>query len=515
MTEINEKRYILAHDIGTSSDKAVLVDFDGKVVATCTCDYPTYYPQPAWVEQDPADYWHAVCETSRKILEQTGAEKDSIKGIVFSTQAQGVIPVDRDGNVLYNNITWVDGRAEAQAQRIMKKVGGKKLFTLFAGTPIMGKDCIAKITWIKEERPDIYEKTHLILDVNGYLKFRCTGKMVTELSGASSYGLDLKKKEWLSVFPLVGIDMDRLPPLVASTDVVGGLTKEAAEETGLAEGTPVFGGCDDVQAAVVGSGMCGDGDVHIYLGTSAWVCASTKDKDKFSHGAAAIQSADKEMNLIAGITESAGANIQWICDQFFAREKEEYGEGIYAYMDKVVEEIPPGSDHLICTPWMLGERCPVSSTTTRATLFNMTMVHTREHMMRAVYEGIGYNLRWILENYQKDYGFDCDGFRIIGGGGLDAGWMQIIADITGKRFSVVEDPRNAGAVGAAMVALIGLGHIESFADTKEFVKVMASYEPNKDNAAIYDKLFADYKQVYKGLEYAYRKANGKRFSGEA
>lgn len=504
-------RYIIAHDIGTSSDKAVLVDFSGKIIAMAVEPYPTYYPNPGWVEQNPADYWNAVCVTTKSLLEKAGATPDEIKGIVYSTQAQGVIPVDVDGNVLYNNITWVDGRAEKQANYIMNRVGGKKIFTLIAGTPIMGKDCIAKITWIKQERPEIYAKTHKILDVNGYLKFMSTGKMVTELSGASSYGLDLKKKDWMSAFSLVGIDMDRLPPLVASTDIVGGLTEEAATAMGLTSGIPVFGGCDDVQAAAVGSGMCQDGDIHIYLGTSAWVAASSKDKDKFMHGAAAIQSADKEMNLIAGITESAGANIGWIKEQFFRREAQELGDKIYEYMDSVVDDIPAGSDHLICTPWMLGERCPVSSTTTRATLFNMTMVHTREHIMRAMYEGIGYNLRWILENYSKDYGFSCDDFRIIGGGSLDNSWMQIISDITGKSFSVVKDPRNAGAVGAAMIALIGLGEIESFAATKEFVEVDKHYTPHKENSKIYDKLFADYKNVYRDLEKAYKNANSSRF----
>lgn len=504
-------KYIIAHDIGTSSDKAVLVDYSGRIISMSTYAYPTFYPEPGWVEQNPEDYWTAVCKTSSTLVENTGIDPKQVSGIVFSTQAQGVIPVAKDGTVLYNNITWVDGRAEKQAEYIMNRVGGKKIFTLFAGTPIMGKDCIAKITWIKQERPEIYEKTHLILDVNGYLKYKCTGKMVTELSGASSYGLDLKKKEWMSVFPLVGIDMDRLPPLVASTDIVGGLTEEAAEAMGLASGTPVLGGCDDVQAAAVGSGMCGDGDLHIYLGTSAWVAVTSKDKDKFLHGAAAIQSADKNMNLIAGITESAGANIGWIKEQFFRREAEELGDKIYKYMDSVVADIPPGSDHLICTPWMLGERCPVSSTTTRATLFNMTMVHTREHIMRAMYEGIGYNLRWILENYKKDYGFKCDDFRIIGGGALDDGWMQIIADITGKSFSVVADPRNAGAVGAAVIALIGLGELDGFDKAKEFVKVDRHFSPNPENAEIYNKLFADYKNVYKGLEDVYRQANSSRF----
>lgn len=506
--------YILAHDIGTSSDKAVLVDFQGKIITSSTYPYPTYYPEPAWVEQDPADYWHAVCETSKSVMEKADIRNTQIKGIVFSTQGQGVIPVSKDGEVLYPNITWVDGRAEKQAERIMKRVGGKKLFTLFAGTPIMGKDCIAKITWIKEERPEIYEKTHLILDVNGYLKYKCTDKMVTELSGASSYGLDLKKKDWMSVFPLVGIDMNRLPPLVCSTDIVGGITPQAALETGLAEGTPVFGGCDDVQAATVGSGMCEDGDIHIYLGTSAWVAACSRTADKFCHGAAAIQSADKEMNLIAGITESAGANIEWLKNQFFKKEVAEYGDKIYDYMDSVVEEIPPGSDHLICTPWMLGERCPVSSTTTRATLFNMTMIHTRGHIMRALYEGIGYNLRWVLENYKKDYGFQCDNFRIIGGGAMDKSWMQIIADITGKNFSVVKDPRSAGSLGAAMIPLIGLGVIPSFAATKQFVQTEFDYHPNPENKAIYDKLFLDYNNVYHSLEKAYRIANSARFEGD-
>ena len=508
------EKYILSHDMGTSSDKAVLVDFAGNITATSVEPYPTFYPNPAWVEQNPEDYWKAVSESSRNIISKTGIDPGQIKGIVFSTQAQGIIPVDEAGSVLYNNITWVDGRAEKQAQSIMKKLGGKKVFSAVAGTPIMGKDCIPKIVWLKEEKPEIYEKTFRILDVNGYLKYKCTGKMVTELSGASSYGLDLKKKQWLKVMKMTGVDMEKLPPLVCSTDIVGGLTEKAAEEMGLIAGTPVLGGCDDVQAAAVGSGMCGDGDIHIYLGTSAWVAAASRTADKFMHGAAAIQSADREMNLIAGITESAGANIQWLQEQFFSTEKEEYGDKIFEYMDQVIKKIPPGSDHLICTPWMLGERCPVSSTTTRATLFNISMVHTREHLMRAVYEGIGYNLRWILENYSSDYGFTCDNFRIIGGGALDDGWMQIIADITGKHFSVVKDPRNAGAVGAAIVALIGLGELPGFSAAKDFVQIEKRYAPDPANTDIYDELFESYKDIYNSLKNAYVKANGERFKGE-
>lgn len=508
-------KYVIAHDMGTSSDKAVLVDFNGKVVASKAEPYPTYYPAPAFVEQKPEEYWDAVCKASKGLVEESGIDPQSVKGIVFSTQAMGIIPVNSDGKVLYNNITWVDGRAEKQAQALMRQLGGKKFFSMIAGTPIMGKDVIAKIRWLQEERPDVYNETKYFLDVNGFLKYKCTGEMVAELSGASSYGLDLKKKTWLSVLSLTGLDMAKLPPLVKSTDKIGdGLTAEAAERMGLIKGTPVFGGCDDTQAATIGSGMNGDGDIHIYLGTSGWVCASSKDQTKFKNGAAAIQSADPEMNLICGVTEAAGSNIQWLVDQFFRTESKELGEGIYQYMDNVIREIPAGSDHLICTPWMLGERCPFSSTTTRATLYNISPTHTREHLMKAVYEGIGYNLRWILENYEKDYGFHCRQFRIIGGGALDDAWMQIISDITQREFAVVENPRNAGAVGAAIVAFIGLGELDSFSEAKKFVVEKKTYRPNEFNKAIYDEMFVTYKRLYRDLKKTYKITNSKRFGGE-
>lgn len=506
--------YIISHDMGTSSDKAVLVNFEGKIIDTAVAPYKTYYPYPAWVEQNPEEYWAGVTSASRQLIQKTGIDPSEVKGVIFTTQAMGIIPVDEDGKVLYPNITWVDGRAQKQADSIMKKLGGKALFTMLAGTPIMGKDVIAKLIWLKEERNDIYKRTKYFLDVNGYLKLKCTGKMVAELSGASSYGLDLKKKTWLSVLKLTGLDMNKLPPLVKSTDKIGGLTAQAAQELGLKEGTPVFGGCDDVQSACIGSGMTNDGDIHIYLGTSAWVCASSKTETAFKHGAAAIQSADPEMNLIVGITEAAGSNIEWLMNQFFHKEHQEYGDGIFRYMDEQIEKIPCGSDNLICTPWMLGERCPVSSTTTRATLFNINEEHTREHLMRAVYEGIGYNLNWILQNFKKDYKLSCRSFRIIGGGALDEVWMQIIADITGTEFSVLDNPRNAGAQGAAIIALIGLGVLKGFSDAHKFAKVTKTYIPRAQNHEIYKKLFNSYKDIYYSLKPVYHKANADRFSSK-
>lgn len=506
-------QYIIAHDTGTSSNKAVLIDTKGKIHCSASESYPIYTPHPNWVEQNPEDYWNAVVKTTRTVLEESGVRPEEIGGIVYTTQAMGIIPVDSRGTVLRPNITWVDGRAERQAKAIMKRFAGSRVFKSIVGIELMGKDVIPKLLWIKEEEPHIYKETEYFLDVNGYLKFKSTGRKVAEWSGACSYGFDLNKKDWLRFFfKAAGIDVSKLPPLVRSIDNVGGLTKEAAEALGLLEGTPVFGGCDDTQSAAIGSSAVRDGEAHVYLGTSAWVCVSTKKEQKFKNAAVCLQSADPGMHIVVGITEAAGSCIQWIADEFYSHEqKDPTIPDIFALMDEHVAKVPPGSDYLICTPWMLGERCPVSTTTTRATLFNICHTHTREHLMRAVYEGVAYNLRWILENYRRDFGFDIPVLKIIGGGALDKQWMQIISDVTKKRIEVVQEPKMAGALGAAMCAAVGLGAYKDFNCVKDIVAVKNTYTPQPENFEIYDKLFLSYKSIYHSLKKAYEEINACRF----
>jgi xylulokinase len=502
-------QYIIAHDVGTSSTKAVLIDFTGKVHCSASESYPHFTPHPNWFEQDPEDYWQAIIKTTRAVMEKSNLEPKCIAGLVYTTQAMGIIPVDGSGQALRPNITWVDGRAERQARQIMRKFGGGKVFQSIVGIELMGKDVIPKLLWLKQEEPAIYRRTEYFLDVNGYLKCRATGQKVAEWSGACSYGFDLGKKDWLRFFfNAAGIDVEKLPLLVRSIDRVGGLTREAAAVLGLLEGTPVFGGCDDTQSATVGSGSVGDGEGHIYLGTSAWVGVSTRKEQKFKHAAVCLQAADPNMNIVVGITEAAGSCIQWIADQFYRHEQQDPAIGnIYDLMDEHVKRVPPGSDGLICTPWMLGERCPVSSTTTRATLFNINHIHTREHLMRSVYEGVAYNLRWILQNYQQDFGFDMPVLRVIGGGAKDKHWMQILADVTKKRIEVSSEPTMAGALGAAMCALVGLGVHQEFNCIKSLVKIQQQYEPQAENFPIYDKQFNAYQSIYHSLRKLYETMN--------
>ena len=374
-----------------------------------------------------------------------------------------------------------------------------------------------KLQWIKENEPDIYRETQSILDVNGYLKFRATGKMVFEWTGACSYGFNLKKKDWERlVFRVAGVDLNKLPPLVRSTDVVGTLTAEAAEELGLPESIPVFGGCDDTQSAALGSGSTHEGDAHIYLGTSAWAGVTTAKNLKHKNTAVVLQSADAGMNLLVGITESAGSNLDWMIEKFYKYEKENPAlNDIYAFINSETEGIPPGSDHLIFTPWLLGERCPVSTTTTRGTVFNLGLEHTRGHFVKAMLEGVAYNLRWIFENYRRDFRFSPEKIRVIGGGSVNGQWLQDIANITGKTVETVSRPTMAGALGAAACAFVGTGIFQDFNDINRVIEVRRRFSPDLSLSNLYGELFRDYKNVYRGLKEAYIQANLERFNTES
>lgn len=506
-------KYIISHDIGTSGNKTVLVDTTGKIYSCAKGKYPLDLPKPNWVEQNPEDYWKAIIETTRKVVEDSGVDKNDIIGIVFTTQAMGIIPVDDKGNVLRPNISWVDGRAEKQAKSIMKKLGGEKIFSKIVGLKIMGKDVIPKLLWIKEEEKHIYDQTKYFLDVNGYLRFKATDKFAIDWSGASSYGFDLKKKDWIGlIFKAVGIDMNKLPPLIKSVDIAGKLTEKAAKELGLPVGIPVIGGCDDVQSAAIGSSACLDGEAHIYLGSAAWVCLSSKTINKHKKSIAVIQGADPEMNVAVGVTEAAGICLEWIKDQFFKHEQADPNiKNIYDIMDESVKKVAPGSDYLICTPWMLGERCPVSNTTTRATMFNISLEHTREHMMRAVYEGVAYNLRWILEDFKNDFNQDITTVKVIGGGALDKEWMQIMSDVTGKVIETVKDPQLAGAKGGAVLGAVALGIYKDFNYAKQMVAIDKKYIPNPEHRKVYNDLFKAYKSIYYSLNDTYKDVNSARF----
>ena len=506
-------KYIIAHDVGTSGNKAVLVDTEGSVHGRRFESYRTDYPKPGWAEQEPADWWQAVTQTTRLLLEETGVSPKDVLCVTFSTQMLGIVPMDSQGGPLRPAIIWLDNRAGKQASRMMRKFINARVFALIAGTALGGKDGIPKLLWLKGEEPDIYDRMCCFLDVDGYLIYRSTGNMVMEWTCASVFGIDLKKKTWLnSIFRYVGLDPEKLPPLVRSIDQVGVLSKEAASEYGLLEGTPVYAGAGDAPCAAVGSGAVGEGEGHVYLGTSGWVGVVTERMPQGKHGAASIHSADPNKAFLFAESETAGACLQWIGDEFYKSEKMDPSiPNVYALMDEKVRQIPPGSDYLIFTPWMYGERVPINDHYVRSSFLNLSAEHTRENLLRAVYEGVAYNIRWIVEIVENDFKFPLPHLRVIGGGAKGEPWMQILADVTHRKVETVCEPQDAGAVGAALVAAVGLGLYPDFESLKKVVKVERAFEPQEKNREIYDCLFHSYQEVYSNLRGFYSKLNRKRF----
>ncbi|HHW74759.1 MAG TPA: hypothetical protein GX744_05830 [Firmicutes bacterium] len=510
-------RYIIAHDVGTSSTKAALVEFDGKVKAYSTEPYPVHYPQVNWAEQDPDDYWQAVSKSTKKVIEEAGISPADIAGVIFTTQTVGVIPVGKEKRHLRPAVIWLDGRGSAQAEQIMNKFGGKAIFSGIAGTAITGKDGMAKLLWIQQNEPDIHAETEYYMDVNGYLILKMTGRTVYEWSTASTIGFDLKKNDWMRlIMNRIGVDVNRFPELVRSTDQVGTVSREAAAQCRLKEGTPVFGGCGDMQSAAIGAGAVADGEGHLYLGTSAWVGVTTKSAPTGREGVVALKSGDPDLNLLFGEMETAGMCLDWIKDEFYRHEQQGPGGlNIYKLMDESIKDIPAGSDYLIFTPWFYGERCPVSDVYVKSTFFNLSAAHRREHMLKSVYEGIALNLRWILEIMERRYGFSLPVLRVIGGGSNSEVWMQILADITGRRLEKVTECQMCGAVGAALIAAVGLKVYPDISTAAKNVRVEKTFSPRAENKGVYDTLYGTYKQIYRNLKKLYRQVNQEREREEA
>src|SRR5659263_55284 len=214
---------LIGHDVGTGGSKAVLVDTEGNVIARAFEPYEVKYPKPGWAEQDPQDYWRAVTSNTRQLLSDSGVDPASVKGIGFAGQMLTFVPVDSEGMPLRPAITWLDSRADEQARRLIRRLGGKRIFALVAGALPSGKDVVCKYAWLKENEPDVFRETAAFLDVTGYLVARATGQMSMDHTGAGGTGLLTREREWSSLLARVtGVDLEKMPPIRRSIDVVGG-----------------------------------------------------------------------------------------------------------------------------------------------------------------------------------------------------------------------------------------------------------------------------------------------------
>lgn len=506
------ERFILGYDVGTGGCKAVLATTEGVEVDSAFAPYEVSYPREHHAEQDPTDWWKGVCASTRDLIQKTATDPSEVAGLAFASQMLGVLPMGADGTPLCPGIIWMDCRADEQARKVVRKLGGPQVMMQLFGAVPSGKDVMCKIKWLKDEEPDIYERTRWFVDVKGYVVYRATGKFETDQTAASVTGfMDNKTRDWSSLAPrLVGATLDRMPAVRSSFEVVGGLTPQAAGDMGLKEGTPVISGMGDAPSGAVGGGALSHGDSSISIGTSGLLCITSSKRLKLGRsGMATIAAADPTMWLVVGETNTAGACLGWFADNLaMDSERAEGGDegGLLRVLDGVAGSVPAGANRVIFTPWMYGERAPVTDTTLRGAFVNVSIDNTRADMLRALFEGVAMNFRWMFE-VAATKGLPCPTVRAIGGGAKSDVWMQIFADVTGRKIEAVERPQDAGALGAALAVPVALGIYESIGGIKDVVKVRRVFEPNRSNARLYDELFASFQGLYDRLSPAYRVLN--------
>lgn len=502
--------YLLAYDAGTSGTKAVLMQPSGQVLATSYEPYPTRFPRPLCAEQDPEDWWRAVAATTRRVLEASPVRPDQILGLAFSTQMVNAIPLDSEGRPLRPCISWLDGRAVSEAQHVMRLLGGPALFAAVVGVALTGKDLLPKYLWLKRHEPEVYRRAAAIVDTSGYLLFRATGRLVYEWSVASVTGLfNLKTKTWdRGLIRLMGLDGSKFADLVRSYERVGDLTAQAAESLGLWAGTPVFAGAGDAMASALGAGAILEGEAHLCLGTSGYVAIITQRRVVGKRGIVTIQSADPGKLLLIGESETVGACLKWAARELYGAGQDEASlANVLERMNADVADTPPGCDGLIFTPWMYGERSPIADEHVRAGFINLGSNHTRPQLARAIYEGVAYNFRWVLDSIARLYGFSANPLRVIGGGARSLPWLRVIADITGRTLERAPYSQEASAVGAALVAGVGLGIFPTFESLKILIPAAQVIPPNPAPKATYDRLYSAYRRVYRSLRNLYHELN--------
>jgi len=522
---MKDENYVLSYDVGTTGNKTCLYRIGPRLelADSSLVEYPLQVLPDGGAEQNVDDWWNAICKTTNTILSQSKVEPSAIRGIAFCCQMQGSILVDSTGQPLRNPMNYMDTRATKQIEEFLYKglvrISGYDALIALKSLRITGglagtsKDPLWKYHWVRENEPDVFRKVYKWLDVKDYLLLRCTGHYgMTQDSAHLTFLYDTRPGHLGWHRGLCGtfrVDMNHLPPVVKSTDVVGGLTKEAAREMGLEEGTPVFGGGGDLSLITIGSGCVDPYDTYVYIGTSGWVAANVEKRIlDIGNFMASIMGAMPGCYTFVGEQETSGVCLQWIrdllaLDRGATREEQ---RDPYDLVNQAASETQPGAGSILFTPWMQGNRSPREDPYVRGMFFNIGVKADPGMMIRAVMEGVAYHNRWMLEAFDRKIPRQ-ESIRLAGGGAKSEVWSQIMADVTGRTIETIGNPQNAGAFGAAVVSGVGLGVLSSFHQAKSFIPVKRRYTPRSEFRQIYEQNFNAFRELYDGNKKIFRLLN--------
>jgi xylulokinase len=532
---MSESVCVLALDVGTTAAKACVYRLGDRVelVSSSQAEYPIRYLGNGGAEQDPEDWWRAVCSGSRASLLAAGLEPGRIRGLAFCCQMQGLVLVGRDGRPLRPAMSYMDQRAVEQKRRGIErglKVAGMNVLKLLPSLMLAGgvsasvKDPLWKYHWVRDNESEVFARVWKWLDVKEYLVGRASGRYaMTPDSANATFLFDTRpaRARWSpALCSLFDVDPAHLPDLMGASEAAGPLKPEAAAELGLEAGIPVFGDGGDLSLIALGSGATALGQAHVYMGTSGWVAASTDRRavDTEAMAASVVGAIPGRYNYISE-QETSGKCMEWMRDHLAldeiglylgarhaAEDPERRYDTIFEFLDETIEGVDPGAGGVLFAPWLHGSRSPFEDPYARGMFFNIGVETGKRCLVRAVAEGLALQCRWQLEAIRRKV--EASGpLRFVGGGARSLSIGAILADATGELVEVPEHPQDSGALGAAMLCAVGLGLASDLEAAASLVPVARSYEPRAERREIYERGFAALKRLYYSNRDTFRMLN--------
>ena len=486
-------KYILGVDFGGSSSKATLLGEDGRVYAAASREYPTYYPENGWAEQDMEDSWRALTENIRELLEKTRIDPRDVAALALDAATHTAVLTDAAGRPLRRSIYWTDTRAAAQADRLRRELGTDLLDTCYNGVSSFWT--LPQLMWLRENEPETIQKTEKLMAVKDWLRFRLTGDYVTDAIEAMGFMLlDARKGTWdPRLCGLAGIDPALLPPIVDPAARLSPLTPEAQAATGLTGATVVAAGAPDTVMEVLAAGAVQVGQATVKLATAGRICSIT------DHAVVDARLVTYR-HVVPGLwypgtaTKSCAASNRWYRDTF---------GGDFAGMTAEAASVPRGCEGLFFHPYLQGEITPYLDDRLRASFTGAAAFHTKAHFNRAVLEGVAYSMKDCFRTL-KTLGIAPSEAAAIGGGAKADLWRQILADMLNIPLRTVENVDSS--LGSAMLAGVAAGIFADYKDAAaRCVRVTGVTEPDPAGAAFYEERFGLYKDIQAALAPIYHR----------
>jgi xylulokinase len=519
-------RFVLAIDLGSGGHKVAVVADTGEIVACANETVTTYLLPDGGAEQDPEEWWGGARRAARKVIEASKVPPEDIVAVACDSQWSVVVPVNQHGEPLMRAVHWLDRRGGPYNRKIsggFPKIQGYGLNKLLKWIKLTGMvpthsgvDSLGHVLFIKNERPEIYAKTYKFLEPMDYLTARLTGKITATQKTMAPFAL-VDNRQWGScryskeLLKLAGLEDDKFPDLIPNDGIVGPLKPSIAEEIGLQPETPVVAGIGDSNASVIGSGAVKDFDAIIYIGTSLYMtCHVPFKRTDLKSFMTSLPSPFRSRYFVLGEQGAGGKCVEFYLKNIvYADDRFDTGpipDDAYERFNQIAADAPAGSGGVIFLPWLNGSIVPCENPSVRGGFVNLSLSTSRGHLTRAVMEGIAYNNRWTRGPAEKFIGRPIDKFRFSGGGALSDVWCQIHADVLGVPIHQVDDPVNTTVRGGAFLALVSLGY-RSVEALPGLVKIKRVFEPDASSRAVYDKMYVQYRALFKRNEKVFAALN--------